>query len=440
MDRLDEATIRMKAADGGRVIGDAEFARCMQALGPWLPDGPDAVPVAIAVSGGADSLALALLARRWRRAVVGLVVDHGLRAESAQEAALTLRRLEALDIPARLLRLEGLSRGPRMAERARRMRYHALTGACRELGSLDLLLGHHGDDQAETVLMRQRAGSGPDGLAAMARAVAGTDVRFVRPLLGVGKADLYATMRHAGLAWVEDPSNADLRTERARARSALSGDAPLRDACRDAADMAGGQRMARDAHDAQWLAAHARFDAGGWVALPHGLPPARVLSALVRTVSGHEYPPSPGGIAALCAAPRQATLGGACLLAHGDGWILAREEAAMQGPVPACAGACWDGRFVLCGAGGMQLPPGLRVGAAGPVAAWWPRERGRAGVPARVLRTLPALHRDGRVVAVPHMGVFAPGMEQGWRFAFVPPSPATALARFGPSGQIHHPV
>ncbi|MCW4591453.1 tRNA lysidine(34) synthetase TilS [Gluconacetobacter entanii] len=440
MDRLDEATIRMKAADGGRVIGDAEFARCMQALGPWLPDGPDAVPVAIAVSGGADSLALALLARRWRRAVVGLVVDHGLRAESAQEAVQTVHCLTALGIPARLLRLEGLSRGPRMAERARHMRYRALVEACRELGSLDLLLGHHGGDQAETVLMRQRAGSGPDGLAAMAQAVAGTDVRFVRPLLGVGKADLYATVRHAGLDWVEDPSNADLRTERARARRALSDDARLRRMSLETADLSGAQRMARDACDAQWLAAHARFDAGGWVVLPRALPPARVLSALVRTVSGHEYPPSPGGVAALCAAPRAATLGGACLLVHGGGWLLAREEAAMQGHVPARAGVRWDGRFVLCGAGDVQLSRGLCVGAAGAVAAWWPRERGRPGVPARVLRTLPALHRDGRVVAVPHMGVFAPGMERGWRFAFAPPSPATVLARFGPSGQIHRPV
>ncbi|MBY4638866.1 tRNA lysidine(34) synthetase TilS, partial [Gluconacetobacter entanii] len=358
---MDEATIRMKAADGGRVIGDAEFARCMQALGPWLPDGPDAVPVAIAVSGGADSLALALLARRWRRAVVGLVVDHGLRAESAQEAVQTVHCLTALGIPARLLRLEGLSRGPRMAERARYMRYRALVEACRELGSLDLLLGHHGGDQAETVLMRQRAGSGPDGLAAMAQAVAGTDVRFVRPLLGVGKADLYATVRHAGLDWVEDPSNADLRTERARARRALSDDARLRRMSLETADLAGAQRMARDACDAQWLAAHARFDAGGWVVLSRALPPARVLSALVRTVSGHEYPPSPGGVAALCAAPRAATLGGACLLAHGGGWLLAREEAAMQGHVPARAGVRWDGRFVLCGAGDVQLSRGLCV-------------------------------------------------------------------------------
>ncbi|EFG82912.1 tRNA lysidine(34) synthetase TilS [Novacetimonas hansenii] len=440
---MDDTT-RMMRAQGGRVIGDAGFARCMQALGPWLPDGPDAVPVAIAVSGGADSLALALLTRRWRRAVVGLVVDHGLRAESADEAARTVRCLAEMDIPARLLRLRGLLRGPRMAERARRLRYQALCHACRELGCLDLLLGHHGDDQAETVMMRQRASSGPDGLAAMAQAVAGTDVRFVRPLLGVCKADLYATLRHAGIDWVEDPSNTDLRTERARARHALSTDAQLRRVCLQTAQQAGGRRMARDAQDAQWLAAHARFDAGGWVGLPRMLPPERVLSALVRTVSGHEYPPSPGGVAALCAVPRAATLGGACLLAHGGEWLLAREEAAMQGHVRARAGICWDGRFVLhvdgVADGAVPALSDLYVGAAGAVATWWPRERGRPPFPARVLRTLPALHRGGRVVAVPHMGVFAPGMEQGWRFAFAPPCPATMLARFTPSGQIHHPV
>ncbi|MBV1834710.1 tRNA lysidine(34) synthetase TilS [Novacetimonas pomaceti] len=425
----------------GRPVGDDMFARIMRGLGPWLPDGPDAVPVAIAVSGGADSLALALLARRWRQAVVGLVVDHGLRAESAAEAAQTIRRLARMDIPARLLRLEGLSRGSRMAERARHMRYQALVAACRELGAIDLLVGHHAGDQAETVMMRRRAASGPDGLAGMARAITGNDVRIVRPLLDIAKSDLYATLRQAGMDWVEDPSNADLRTERARARAALARDVGLRDRMLRVARAAGRRRMRHEEEDALWLARHARFHAGGWVELPARLPCAHIMSALIRTVGGREYVPSRPGVAALCEHPRAATLGGTRLMAYKGGWLLLREEAAMEGQVPAHAGVRWDNRFVLRPSdGGCPLPASLRVGAAGAVAAWWPRDRARPVMPARALRTLPALHHDGHVVAVPHMGVFAPGLPHGWRFAFVPPVPVTPGGCFGVPAQIPRPV
>ncbi|WNM09316.1 tRNA lysidine(34) synthetase TilS [Komagataeibacter nataicola] len=268
-------------------VSPACFAACMATLGPWPGPG---TPVCVAVSGGADSMALAILARGWRPDVVGLVVDHGLRAESRQEAEQTVARLSRLGMPARLLVLEGLARGPRMAERARRMRYQALFAACRALGALDLLVAHHAGDQAETVLMRQQAASGDDGLAAMAVATDMADVRLVRPLLGVGKAALYATVQAAGVQWVEDPSNADLRTARARARHALAEDSPLAGTLVADALQAGQARQARNMHDARWLAAHARFHPGGWVVLPPELAPPRLLSALIRVVGGGIMP------------------------------------------------------------------------------------------------------------------------------------------------------
>ncbi|GBQ79303.1 tRNA lysidine(34) synthetase TilS [Komagataeibacter xylinus] len=411
-------------------VSPARFAARMAALGPWPGQG---TPVCVAVSGGADSMALAILARGWRRDVMGLVVDHGLRAESRLEAEQTVARLARLGIPAHLLVLEGLARGPRMAERARRMRYQALFAACRDLGALDLLVAHHAGDQAETVLMRQQAASGDDGLAAMAVATDMADVRLVRPLLGVGKAALYATVRAAGMHWVEDPSNTDLRTARARARHALAADFPLAGTLLADAGQAGQARKARDGHDARWLAAHARFHPGGWVVLPAGLAPPRLLSALIRVVGGRDYAPAREAVAALAARPRAATLAGVALMPWREGqWLVAREEAGLAPPMAAAPGAIWDRRFILHAA---PLPPGWRVGAAGPVAAWWPHGRGRSCWPARLLRTLPALWHDGKVKAVPHMGLRAQEHAAAHAvFMNQPPHPVCDCAVFDGAG------
>nr|WP_280527473.1 tRNA lysidine(34) synthetase TilS [Gluconacetobacter azotocaptans] len=432
--------IRAPGDSPGEVVGDALFARVMARLGPWVPDrtpgGPDMPPVGIAVSGGADSLCLAFLAARWRRAVRALVVDHRLRAESAHEALLTLDRLRDLGIPADLLVLEGLRRGPGLADRARRARYAALTRACRQAGIIDLLLGHHADDQAETILIRRRAASGPDGLAGMAWISSTADLRLVRPLLGFGKERLRATLRHAGLAWIEDPSNADVRAERARVRGALAGDPERAELARRSAARAGRARMVADHGQAVALAARTEYAPGGWVALPADLLCPRALASVLRMVSGGDYPPSRRAVDALAAAPRAATLGGACLLPAGPAlrraglaWLVVREEAAMDAAVPARAGACWDGRFVLWAPPGLVLD-GVTFGAAGPVARWAP-PGWRSRWPARAWRTLPALHRDGRVVAVPLAGIcHAPDLADV-RIALLPGALAAESGLFG---------
>src|SRR5690242_12701199 len=121
----------------------------MAALGPFGP----APHLAAGVSGGPDSMALALLADRWARdnggSLRALIVDHGLRADSRQEAALAAARLAERGIQAQLLPITGLLRGPALAERARRARFAMLETVCREAGIVHLLLGHHAADQAE---------------------------------------------------------------------------------------------------------------------------------------------------------------------------------------------------------------------------------------------------------------------------------------------------
>ncbi len=298
-------------------IGAGEFAGLMRPLGPFEP----APVLAVGVSGGADSMALALLARGWARArggdVLALVADHGLRAESGAEAELTRRRLAAQGIGARVLRL-GLRPGPRLAERARVARLTALEAAAAERGILHLLLAHHAGDQAETVLMRLLRGSGPDGLAGMAALRETQHLRILRPLLTVPPGRLRALLAGAGVAWVEDPSNQDRRSLRARLR-----------ALRDDADGTGGatlglvqaslaygrERAAREREVAAWLGAHAWLAAGPRRALlPAGPWPEGAAAALFRTIGGRAHL-ARGAVARLAAAPRAATLGGARLRA-----------------------------------------------------------------------------------------------------------------------------
>ncbi|WP_428375871.1 tRNA lysidine(34) synthetase TilS [Lichenicoccus sp.] len=403
-------------------LGAAEFERLMRPLGPWEGLGR----LAVAVSGGADSLCLALLAQRWTTArgagCLGLIVDHGLRDGSADEAQATVHRLRRIGVASRVLRLHGLQRGPALAARARAARYDALTRACRQQGIVDLLVAHHAGDQAETALMRQRAGSGPDGLAAMAQLVETSALRLLRPLLGVAPERLRATLRDAGCDWIEDPSNQDAAALRTRLRRELDGAEPGRrpTLLREVA-AAGAARMARQQDQARQLARLAELRPQGFALLPPCLLGPQTLGPLIRTVAGAAHAPPMRAIAALVRRPRAATLGGARLLPAGrlgPGWLLVREANAMQPPVAAADGVLWDGRFRLH-APGVTLPPGARVGAARGRRTAEPSE---ARLPAVVLAAMPCLYDDaGAAIALPG----------GAGFAFEPDAAASQAAAFG---------
>ncbi len=204
-------------------IDAAEFAALMAPLGPF-----EANPrIAAAVSGGADSLALAVLLHDWARPLGGhitaLTVDHGLRPEAAAEARFVARTLEPLGLAHQTLRWRGAKPGANISAAARRARYDLLSRRCEQRGLLHLALGHHLDDQAETFLLRLGRGSGLDGLAAMAPIVELPGLRLLRPLLGLPKVRLEATLRARGLDWIEDPTNRDPAQARARLRQLLPG-------------------------------------------------------------------------------------------------------------------------------------------------------------------------------------------------------------------------
>jgi tRNA(Ile)-lysidine synthase len=374
-------------------VAAAEFAATMDRLGPFGASRR----VAVAVSGGGDSMALALLAAGWG-AARGFIVDHGLRAGSDAVAALVAGRLARLGVAARILTLAGLRAGAGVPARARAARYAALAAACEEEGYVHLLVAHQRADQAETRLMRAGRGSGPAGLAGIAAILERDGLRILRPLLGVPPSRLRATLRAAGVPWVEDPTNEDRRFLRPRLRQAIgAGDAGLAGAAgRDAAF-----RAAREAEIAAVLAARATFHEAGFARLSPGAIAPDALAALIQAVSGASYPPERDAVARLAAAPRAATLGGARIMPAGRmgaGWIVLREQAAIAQPIPACDGAIWDGRFRLRAA--CAPPAGATIGALGPDAA---RFRRASTLSSSILATLPTVRLGERLIAVPHI-------------------------------------
>jgi tRNA(Ile)-lysidine synthase len=175
--------------------------------------------VLVGVSGGADSVALLStllgLAPAWRLALRVLHVDHGLRQTSATDAAFVRCLCERLGVP---VDVAVVHVGPGSVEAAARaVRHAALEAAADRVGATRIALGHTADDQAETVLMRLIEGTGLRGLAGIPP-VRG---RFIRPLIDARHRDAVAALETAGLPWVEDPSNDDLKFFRNRVRHEL---------------------------------------------------------------------------------------------------------------------------------------------------------------------------------------------------------------------------
>jgi len=399
----------------------SEFHDLMAGLGPFEP----APRVAVGVSGGADSLALAVLLNDWAvargGAVVGLVVDHGLRRVSATEAHRTAGTLGGLGIDHRVLVWRGAKPAANLQAEARAVRYRLLSGWCERQGVLHLALAHHLDDQAETVLLRLARGSGLDGLAAMAPVVAHDALRVLRPLLGVPKGRLQAILRDRGLDWIEDPSNRDPAYARSRLRAlgpALAREGLTRSRLAATAGHLGRARAALEDSLSDLLARAAWVSPAGFVwlerepllAAPEDLG-LRALSRVLMAVGGADYGPRFERLERLHGRLRRgldrgATLGGCQVLPRGGRLLIAREPAAAARlAVKPGDRLLWDGRF--------RIALGRHIGAAalGPLGTeGWHQVKPAVSaaiaraIPAAARAALPALSDASGIMAVPHLG------------------------------------
>jgi len=316
------------------------FAAAMAAAGGW----EDRPLLAVALSGGPDSLCLALLARDWAAArggaAIALVLDHAARPAARAEAALAAAWAGWAGLQVRRLVLCG--RAGRSAAALRSARHAALAAAAAEAGALHLLFGHHAADQAETVLLRALAGSGEAGLGGIAPGRHAGPVRLLRPLLGCPPEGLKALLREAGQPWVLDPSN-ETRGSRAALRREMADAAGEGVAVRALAEAAASRRAAAAASAgaaAEVLARAASLPSDGGVSLDDlrlRAVPAPVLSAAVAAVlarvSGRPYAVSPRQAAALparLAAGKAFSLGGCVLSLRGGRWRILPEARSLR--------------------------------------------------------------------------------------------------------------
>jgi tRNA(Ile)-lysidine synthase len=392
--------------------------------------------VAVAVSGGSDSLCLCLLADAWARTRSGkasaLIVDHGLRPTAAAEARQVADWLRAHRIDHHVLRWTGAKPATGIQAAAREARYRLLADWCRTSGTLHLLLAHHLDDQAETVALRQARQSGADGLAGMAavREVAG--LRLLRPLLGVAKARLLATLEALGQPWIEDPSNVAPGFARSRLRRSAGLDVPR---LAGLATEHARQRAADDECTASWLVLNARIDPAGFVTLACGVlasaPPSigrRAVQQILMTVGGRPYPPRRARLDRLieqlrAGLARGRTLAGCRILPWQGGLLICREPQTIEEEMTLAPGApvLWDRRFRLELNGNA---PALAVRALGRAAG----PLGQVGrtVPAPVRPSLPSLWQGEELVAVPQLDIFRPALARS----------ATVSVRFNPASPL----
>ena len=431
-------------------LSRSEFAALMERLGPFERK-PE---IAVAVSGGADSMAAAVLVHEWASGLggraLGVTFDHGLRSDSAGEALMVSRRLSALGIESAVLKWSGEKPAANVQAAARAARYRALSEHCACKGILHLILGHHQEDQAETFLMRLSRGSGLYGLAAMSPLQEKPNHRILRPLLMLPKRRLVETLRARGVEWVEDPTNQDLKYDRVRLRGLLPVLAAEGLSSSRLAQSAQRLAEARNHDEAMTSAALARavtiHPTGIALADPEvlrGYPrdiALRCLSRILMTVSGRPYSPGFEPLEALydafvTGASAGLTLSGCRLVPWRRFLLLYRENRCLlRRPLIAGQPTYWDERFEVmlsdnsaCVAGTIEIGPLRRDG--------WAQIRQRidpeaVGFPSLAGEAVVGLWDGDEVAAVPHFGYFDRGIspEMIVKWCFRPGNSLTGVA------------
>jgi tRNA(Ile)-lysidine synthase len=332
--------------------------------------------VIAAVSGGSDSLALLMLLKDFCDAslpatrLVAVTVDHGLRPEAAGEARAVAVICSARGIAHRTLRWTASKPEHGLPAAAREARYRLLAEAAEaEKGDL-VLTGHTLDDQVETVAMRKVRGDGR-GLAGMAPATLYDGrVWIVRPLLGVSRSALRGYLAGRGIGWIDDPTNADRKYERARLRSIDAADRDTgHEKARSQIAAAAAERVALGEAASGLIRAQARLAAPGLVALDRAFAAAHdreaavyALRVLLAAMGGTEQLPDLARSTALFerlgGENLRSTLSRAVVDARRAAIFIRRESRNLPQPSHPSSGAVWDGRFRVGGlAESVQLAP-----------------------------------------------------------------------------------
>jgi tRNA(Ile)-lysidine synthase len=424
------------ADNASKPLGVHEFSRLLNDLAPGnKPYKPSAL--AVAVSGGADSMALTLVAAHWaaRRKIpfYALTVDHGLRPDSGREAKEVGVILKKAGISHKVLKWQGDKPTTNIQAVARDARYELMMNWCRKKKIPDLMLAHHLDDQAETVLMRLIRGSGVDGLAAMSAVRETEGVRLVRPLLSVPSSRLKATCHSLRQAWFEDPGNQNIAYDRIKIRTLMTEFASLGLNAERLAQTARHMSRARQTLDQQtdYLISEivtlngfgmAELDQHRFRAAPEELA-LRLLSRCLMAVGGGTYAPRFERLMRLGESlingsdQNRHTLAGCQIVCSDDKITMFREMRNLtEMPIEPGKDLFWDRRFNIrlsvSKPGGKAVQKNLRIAPLG-IRGWKTVcdqkdsktiKSAIAHVPLSARYTFPALWRENTLLAQPWLG------------------------------------
>lgn len=389
--------------------------------------------IAIAVSGGSDSMALLALTHRWATqrnvCITALTVDHRLRPESSREAQLVKQWCALHDIPHHTLEWDYIHKPVNNVQaKARDMRYQKMSAWCRNHGAPLLLTAHTRDDQAETFLMRMERGCGIDGLSGISRvkSMPRLGITLIRPLLNIPKDRLRITLSNGDILWSEDPSNHSPNYHRSHIREQLqSADPQIVENIARTAHHAGMARNALDYYTRQHLrhqvfitnTGFARFSRYSFMASAPYEIIYRSINRLLSLVSGNmERPREQEALRLLdwLNDPldlKGRTLHGCALIPsqrHGEEGIISiiRERAAIAPPLTIAPGetALWDNRFCVTLSKEANCAMTVRAPKELDITALRKVEWVHSRTPRKVLATLPALYDLEGLREIPHIG------------------------------------
>jgi tRNA(Ile)-lysidine synthase len=334
-----------------------------------------------------------------------VTVDHGLRPESAAEAAMVARVAKSLGLSHQTLRWQGWDHSGNLQDQARKARRRLMAEWAQSKGIAALALAHTQDDVAETFVMRLARGAGVDGLAAMSAVWAEGGVTWVRPMLAMARDDLRAWLTTRGLTWAEDPSNQNLRYERVKARQTLPLLHPLGLTAARLAGVAAHLAEARVALDAladDWAERCLRPEAGTVLILPQlWQAPAetqrRLLTRIILWIAPAAYGPRGaqiGQLAQRLSTGQAATLAGCRFVSTRQGLRALREASAAA---PRTGSPLWDGRWRVTG----PTPQGAEIGALTAEGLIQCPDWRATGLPRAALLTSPAVWLENHLIAAP---------------------------------------
>lgn len=402
----------------------AEFSRLMTRLGAR----PTPEIYAVAVSGGPDSMALAILMAKWAR-VVFITFDHGLRKGSAAEAIKVSKWLKRFGFEHYILKWDAVKPSKDIQAEARRARYKALADFCRKKGLQQLVLGHTQDDQAETFLIRLLRGSGVDGLSSMAPVThMGRGTRaliLLRPFLGIPKARLVATLKQHKQSWIEDPSNQNFDFTRIKVRQLLAKVSIPGFSSETLSKTAYRMRRVRkflESETQKLMTCSVIFYDEGYAKMnlkplrdAHEEIALRALAKILMSVSAEIYPPRIESLEKLYRSLMNKKIKGSTLMgcrivfsqSGKDELLIAREAAAVKDTLTLKGGErkIFDNRFEVALARTEKSGKVKVLGEAGwrRLVAHYPSLRLQP-LPYVVKISLPALFRGNQVIAVPQLG------------------------------------